>query len=92
MLKTKERIKVHNFQLFGEDVLITSSRRIDEAGFTKACEFIRKAGKEILSMKKSSIIILHDYRLHSFVIERMNTDTFTLHVQYEIKSNNVYEI
>ncbi|WP_338789363.1 hypothetical protein [Metabacillus sp. FJAT-53654] len=82
-------LKVH---INGEDILITSSRRIDEAGFARACEFIAKCDKAILEMRKSSIIILQDHELNSIVIERMNTDTFTLHVQYEINSKNVYQI
>ncbi|OAS86078.1 MULTISPECIES: hypothetical protein [Metabacillus] len=82
-------LKVH---INGEDILITSSRRIDEAGFARACEFVAKCDKAILEMRKSSIIILQDHELNSIVIERMNTDTFTLHVQYEINSKNVYQI
>lgn len=82
-------LKVH---INGEDILITSSRRIDEAGFARACEFVAKCDKAILEMRKSSIIILQDHKLNSIVIERMNTDTFTLHVQYEINSKNVYQI
>lgn len=82
-------LKVH---INGEDILITSSRRIDEAGFARACEFVAKCDKAILEMRKSSIIILQDHKLNSIVIERMNTDTFTLHIQYEINSKNVFQI
>jgi hypothetical protein len=53
---------------------------------------IEKAPSEILSMEKSSVIILQDHEKYSFVIERMNTDTFTIHVQYEINGINVYQI
>jgi hypothetical protein len=83
---------MRKFYINGEAILITSSRRIDEAGFARACEFVVKCDKAILELKKSSIIILQDQELNSIVIERMNTDTFTLHVQYEIKCENVFQI
>ncbi|MBO1513767.1 hypothetical protein [Metabacillus bambusae] len=83
---------MRKFYMNGEDILITCSRRIDEAGFARACEFVAKCDKAILEMRKSSIILLQDNELNSIVIERMNTDTFTLHVQYEINCKNVFQI
>jgi hypothetical protein len=80
------------FQINGQDILITCSRRIDKVGFARACEFVRRADIEILKMKKASVIILQDQQLNSIVIERLNTDTFTLHVQYEINSSEVFQI
>ncbi|MGM0873908.1 MAG: hypothetical protein ACQEWV_03755 [Bacillota bacterium] len=79
-------------QIYGQDILITCSRRIDEVGFARACEFVRRAYIDILTLKKASIIILQDQQLNSIVIERLNTDTFTLHVQYEINCNEVIQI
>lgn len=83
---------MQKLHLFKDDIYITSSRRIDDIGFTRACKMIEKAQSEILSMEKSSVIILQDHEKYSFVIERMNTDTFTIHVQYEINGINVYQI
>jgi hypothetical protein len=83
---------MRKFQIHGEDILLTSSRRVDDAGFAKACEFISRFDREILKMEKSTVIILHDNERNSIVIERMNTDTFTLHVQYEINGHNVFHI
>ncbi|WP_299093173.1 hypothetical protein [uncultured Metabacillus sp.] len=83
---------MHKLNIRGEEILLTSSRNIDEEGFTRAYQFIRKCDRDILKLKKSEIALLQDHERNSIVIERMNTDTFTLHIQYEIKCENVFQI
>ncbi|KKI88709.1 hypothetical protein WQ54_29795 [Bacillus sp. SA1-12] len=83
---------MHKLNIHGAEILLTSSRNIDEAGFTRAYQFIKRCDRAILKLKKSEIALLHDYERNSILIERMNTDTFTLHIQYAIKCENVYQI
>lgn len=76
----------------GDDIILTCSRRVDEASFIRACELVSKVQERVLEIEKSSIIIIYDDDQNSIVMERLNTDTFTLHVQYEIKSKNIIQI
>lgn len=83
---------MNKFILNGQEVIITCNRRIDEFEFNRACTLISKIGDEILKLDKSSIVLLHDPD-HSYVlIERMNTDTYTIHIHYEISNDKVYKI
>jgi len=83
---------MRRIQLYGEDIFIIRSRRVDDEGFTKAIDFVTKSNRELLKMKKSSSVLLQDKERNSIVVERINTDTFTLLVQYEINCQKVYQI
>lgn len=83
---------MRTFDVFGEPIIVTNSRRIDNCCFERASDCIVRIGKSILNVRKGSILILQDKELNTIVIERKHTDTFTLHVKYEIKSQNVFQI
>lgn len=83
---------MRTFSIDGVDIIVTGSRNINESGFHRACHFIEKFNKKIFKLEKSSVIILQDSEHNSIVIERMNTDTFTLQIQYEVQSLYVYQI
>ncbi|MDQ0225195.1 hypothetical protein [Metabacillus niabensis] len=83
---------MRRIRLYGEDIFIIRSRRVDDEGFSKAIDFLTKSNRELLKMKKSSSVLLQDKERNSIVVERINTDTFTLLVQYEINCQKVYQI
>lgn len=83
---------MRTIHIFGEPIIVINSRRIDSVCFERACDCIGRIGKSILNVKKESVLILQDEELNTIVIERMHTDTFTLQVKYEIKSQNVFQI
>ncbi|MFS0882704.1 hypothetical protein [Metabacillus niabensis] len=83
---------MRRIRLYGEDIFIIRSRRVDDEGFSKAIDFVTKSNRELLKMKKSSSVLLQDKERNSIVVERINTDTFTLLVQYEINCQKVYQI
>lgn|GEM_PF-4290131 len=73
------------------DIFVTCHRRIDHIKFNEICSLISQLTGSLDCFKKSSVILIQgdeDY----FVVERMNTDTYTLHVQYAISRQKVYKI
>lgn len=80
------KVKVGNMEIF-----VTSHRKIDHLKFNKICYLILQLGHQITSIRKSSVILIQGNE-ENFVIERMNTDTYTLHVQFVISRQHVYKI
>ncbi len=83
---------MRRIRLYDKDIFIIRSRRVDDEGFSKAIDFVTKSNRELLKMKKSSSVLLQDKERNSIVVERINTDTFTLLVQYEINCQKVFQI
>lgn len=75
-----------------QEVIVTCSRNVDWAGFQRACASINDLENECLLIKKSSLVLISQKENEYFVIERMNTDTFTLHIHYNILNQQVYKV
>lgn len=76
--------------LHGQDVIITSKRRMSTESFNSACQLLLKVSKEILEIEKETPILIQDTFLNSIIIERLNTETFTLQLQCELKRESVF--
>ncbi len=82
---------MRKIDLNGTVIFVACHRNIDGLKFNKVCGLIRLLGEKIYEVKKSSVILVHDEEVN-YVIERMNTDTYTLFVHYEISRQKVYRI
>ncbi|PGT83096.1 hypothetical protein [Bacillus sp. AFS040349] len=83
---------MRKFDLNGNSIIITSSKKIDDLEFNRAYQAIINVGDKLLYLRKSSIILIQDHEENFIVVERMNTDTITLHIHHEIPLNHVYKI
>lgn len=75
-----------------QEVIVTCSRNVDSKGFQNACASISELKNECLQMKKSSLVLIAHHNKEYYVVERMNTDTFTLHIHYTILNHQVYKV
>ncbi|WP_226666769.1 hypothetical protein [Metabacillus litoralis] len=84
---------MRKFYIQGQEMILTCSRNVDYEGFNRAYEKICNLEKQYLQIEKATVIILviNNNNEH-FVIERMNTDTFTLHIHYHILREQVYNL
>lgn len=83
---------MRKFDLNGNSIIITSSKKIDDLEFNRAYQAIINVGDKLLYLRKSSIILIQDHEENFIVVERMNTDTITLHIHHEIPLDHVYKI
>ncbi|MFD2214326.1 hypothetical protein [Metabacillus endolithicus] len=83
---------MRKFDLNGSSIIITSSKKIDDSEFNRAYQAIVNVGNKLLYLRKSSIILIQDHEENFIVVERMNTDTITLHIHHEIPLDHVYKI
>ncbi len=82
---------VRKIKIGSKDVFVTCHRKIDHIKFNKICDLILQLDHNIFHLEKSSVIIVQGNE-ENFVVERMNTDTYTLHVHYVIPKQEVYKI
>ncbi|UGB29178.1 hypothetical protein [Metabacillus sp. B2-18] len=83
---------MRKFDLNGNSIIITSSKKIDDLEFNRAYQAIINVGDKLLYLRKSSIILIQDHEENFIVVERMNTDTITLHIHHEIPVDHVYKV
>ncbi|MFC0271686.1 hypothetical protein ACFFIX_09480 [Metabacillus herbersteinensis] len=76
--------------LHGQDVIITSKKRMSTESFNRACSLLLRVNKEILKIEKDTPILIQDTSLNSIIIERLSTETFTLQLQCELKREHVF--
>lgn len=67
-------------------------QKIDDSEFNRLYQAIVNVGNKLLYLRKSSIILIQDHEENFIVVERMNTDTITLHIHHEIPLDHVYKI
>lgn len=72
-------------------IFVTCHRKIDHLKFHEICSLISQLASSLVYLKKSSVILIEGDKDH-YVVERMNTDTYTLHVHYAISRQKVYKI
>lgn len=73
------------------DIFVTCHRKIDHFKFNEICSLISQLASSLNCLKKSSVILIQgDEDL--YVVERMNTDTYTLYAHYAISRQKVYKL
>lgn len=82
---------VRKIKIGNEDAFVTCHRKIDHITFNKICDLILQLGYNIFYLEKSSVIIVQGNE-ENYIVERMNTDTYTLHLHYVIPKQKVYKI
>ncbi|PMC39260.1 hypothetical protein CJ195_04835 [Bacillus sp. UMB0899] len=73
------------------DIFVTCNRKIDHMKFNKICYLLLQVGHDVTFVEKSAVILIQGDE-ENYVIERMNTDTYTLHVHFVISRQNAYKI
>lgn len=82
---------VRKIKIGNKDIFVTCHRKIDHIKFDKICQLILQFGNNLLHLEKSSVILIQGNEEY-YVVERMNTDTYTIHVHYVIYKQKVYKL